>query len=182
MRDVEKDGRAATVGRATTAGRATKAGRGAMAAGRAKLAIRGAAAIWKPPPPRPNAAASVETRHELPSAASAVTARTEVRVIVVVSVKVRCEDSHLPFRSPEHGHAFAFRGRVYNSFTCRLQAKPRRQCAGEAAIRRAFNGLVDTTDDEGAPPWVRPAAAGEATNNRALRAGELGGPVARLNR
>jgi len=89
-RDVEKDGRAAKDGRVANVDRAPKDGRAAKdeKAGRAKL-IRGAA---KPPPPRakpPRAkAASVETRYELPSAASAVTARTEVRVILVVSLKV----------------------------------------------------------------------------------------------
>ena len=90
-RDVEKDGRAAKDGRTAEIGRAPKDGRAAKdeKAGRAKL-IRGAAKPpprAKPPNPRPKAA-SVETRHELLSAASAVTARTEVRVTLVVSIKV----------------------------------------------------------------------------------------------
>ena len=93
-RDVEKDGRAAKDGRTAEIGRAPKDGRatkdGCEKVGRAKL-IRGAAKAppprAKPPNPRPKAA-SVETRHELLSAASAVTARTEVRVILVVSIKV----------------------------------------------------------------------------------------------
>ena len=100
-------------------GRSVKAGR--------KAVIRGAenAGARKPPnPPRPKAEASVETRQELPSAASAVTARTEVRVIIV-SVNTRCVDSHLPLRSPDHGCAFALRRRVYNSFTDCLQAGTR---------------------------------------------------------
>src|SRR5262249_24749775 len=68
-RVVEKDGRA-------------KEGRAKVAAGR-KAVIR-AAGARKDPRPR---AASVDTRQVLLSAASAVIARTEVRVILVVSDK-----------------------------------------------------------------------------------------------
>jgi hypothetical protein len=66
----------------------------------------------KPPNPRAKAA-SVETRHELPSATSVVTARTEMRVMWWSPLKVRCEDSHLPFWSPDRAPAFASRPRVY---------------------------------------------------------------------
>jgi hypothetical protein len=60
---VENDGRAAKVG--------------CEKVGRLKLVIR---APPKPPPPKPRATAiSVETRHELPRATTAVIARTEVR-------------------------------------------------------------------------------------------------------
>jgi hypothetical protein len=150
-RDEEKDGRAVTgravTGRAAEDGRAAaKDGRGAAKDGRGVAKDgrgvakdgRGAAKLdrAKPPPnPRPKAEASVATRHELLSAASAVTARTDVRVMVVLSVKPRCDDLHLSFGSPHHGRAFAFRLRVYNSFTSRLQARTCRRAARRAEIR-----------------------------------------------
>ncbi|HSV25678.1 MAG TPA: hypothetical protein VLJ17_21955 [Xanthobacteraceae bacterium] len=78
-RDVEKDGRAAKDEARTVE---KDDGRAAANDGRAAAKEDGRA---PPPNPRAKAEASVETRHELPSAASAVTARTDVRVMMVIS-------------------------------------------------------------------------------------------------
>jgi hypothetical protein len=80
--------------------------------------------------------------------------------MVVISVKVRCEVSHLPFRSPDDGRTFAFRQCVYNPFTC--ESTPTVPAVSRNPSDTQELGRHDRrmTDEDGAPPCVRQAAQG----------------------
>jgi hypothetical protein len=78
--------------------------------------------------------------------------------MVVISVKVRCEVSHLPFRSPDDGRTFAFRQCVYNPFT--RENTPTVPAVSRNPSDTQGFGRGRMTDEDGAPPCVRQAAQG----------------------